>query len=759
VKKILSVFVLLCILCVNVVLPSYAIDDADTNDSSQTPKENETLSDVLTYTCIYDVEEKRVRLSGSIDNRLFGKYGDCTLCVYAVPVGVTEQEVAADPEAKPLAETAASIKFEFSFKADKIKYRYSRYAIFFRSPDGLMTLAANAQYPEVEAVSEEQSGIRNYKGLATQFSSFATESDAGTLILPVYFEELFSQNSSNTFILAEGKQYFFNSSVIDGLDVAINSASVAGTKVYLRFLYRETNTELGTVVEHSVPHLDKEDELIRIHAAVSFLTERYSQPEKNKISGFVLGDFWNEPRKISDTESLKRYVMLCGEYAVVVANAARTVNNSIDIVIPFDGSDFAENTEEEPQNPSKMLFEKVFEYLDNGFNRGLKCSLLVYSSHTPLGITELTKNTLIDVAIQGNTGKFCAGEQKSFSSYLNEISHRYESCPQNYIFEWMPAPVLRDNALSTAYVYSYYSLLLDPAVTAFVIRSSPNGADLRDIGHMIKFIDTHEGADETKDIPRFFGKKAWSEILGTTSDTNLSVKHYFNSEPRLNTKEKFLGEFGYFDPSATGMLVDWQEGNNCLGIKLENTQEGERLLRSDLLMEDQEYAETMYVFEYSENMIYTQNIKLRFDIVGAEENALYELKLILGSSKNKLESSCIVSGNSINEMIVDISKCATVNMIDFIRISVRSLDGKSDTCSLLLYELCGLSNEYDSEELKNLVHAEREKIRDTGDDEEEKNSFAQILLAMGIVMVTAVLGVAIFLSFRKEDKNTDTKDK
>ena len=756
-KKIISLFITVCILFASLSLPVLALDQENEDTNEDISVNDGIFNNALTYTCIYDIQKKRVTLSGSLNKEIFSDYGGWSLCVYAVPFGATEYDVVTKSDSKPLAQALISINFQFSFKADQIEYRYSRYAIFLRSPQGEMILAAKAQYPEVNSTFELPEGIRNYKGISTEFSSFVTDVDAGTLILPVHLDELFSQNSSSTFVLADGKQYFFNKSTVDKLDMAINSTTVSGTKVYLRLLYKDL--ELDVASEYSIPRLEQVDELVKLHCAVSFLAGRYSANEKAKITGFVLGNAWNNENEFLKVDSFDRYVMLCGDYAVVVANAARTVNSALDVVIPFDGDGFVKADETNHKINSKKLIESIFEYLDTAFHKGLDCSLIISSQNTPFGIRELTPESVIDVKTQSSTGKFCAGEQKAFSSYIDLLSHRYDSCPERYIFEWIPSRVLKDNALATAYAYSYYSLLMDHTVRAFVVNVSSDDTNLRNIKHLVKFMDAHEGSDVAKELAGFFGKKLWSEVLETNSSVNSSVNHYFVVEPRLNSSERFVGEFKYFDPEDISLTQNWSFGNQCTDIKTEYTQEGEKALKADLLLSGtQDYSEILYVFEYSENMIHTQDLKLKFNLSDTLEDAVYELKLVLGNSKNKLESSCIVKGNSINEMLVDISKCATANTIDFIKISVRSLDGRSEACSLYLHEICGLSNEYTSDELNALIHAEREKIKDLDEEASSAKISAQWFLAIGVVLVTGVLGVAIFIGFIREDKPSDEKD-
>ena len=278
-KKIASFALLFCILATALSLPIFSAKESGVVQSPEQNYETYVLNNALTYTCVYDPEQKRVNISGSLNKDVFKDYSAWTLCVYAVPAGSTEWDVVADPKAVPVAEALISIKFEFSLKADQVSYKYSRYAVFLRSPSGKLMLTSEPQYPEVRSTFEGVSEDRNYKGVYCEFSSFVSDIDAGTVILPVYVNSLVSSTSSSMFILADKKQQFFNKDVIDTLDIAVRSLSVTGAKIYFRLLYKTDENDTVTA-EYELPRMDDPAELVKLHAVVSFLSERWRSIRK-----------------------------------------------------------------------------------------------------------------------------------------------------------------------------------------------------------------------------------------------------------------------------------------------------------------------------------------------------------------------------------------------------------------------------------------------------------------------------------------------
>ncbi len=755
-KKYISFLLALLILTLSLSLPVSALE----NEATTSNDEEKTWNDLITYTCVYNIETKRVNVSGTLDSTVFADYSDWTLCVYAIPAGKTGEDIISDPNAEPLAEAIVSIKFEFVFNAEKTVDRYSLYAIFLRSPQNELISTVEAQYPKVESSFEYADNKRYYKGLQKDFSSFLTEIEAGTAILPVSLNSLFSNTSTSLFVFADQKQYFFNGSEIEKLDVAIRSMSVSGTKVYLRFLYEANVAGANGSSRYALPDLYNSDTLVKIHSVVTFLTERYSGDSLGEISGIILGKGWDEPNVYNyvGTSSAEEYADRCVIYATVVANASRSIMPSMDIVIPLTADGFVKSRENDGKNNYfKQFVEELLDSFDGSLYAGIQCSFLLDCNQAPLGITNQTLSS--GVSLEKNDGLFYAGAHRDFSSYLSSLEYNYRSTPDKYMFVWTPDTNLRGNALAAAYTYSYYALFSDSSVYTFVVdfAGDTNKAS-RDIAHIMKYIDTYEGAGVTDNLTKLFGKNSWDDILGTVDVANTGTKHCYNTEASKNVSESFKGEFTYFNFSSKSIVDNWYMGAECTGLSIDYTDKMEKALRADFNVDGIYGAgELLYVTEYSENMVYTPTLRFKLRVEGADDGALYEVSVIVGNSENHLESSCIVKSGEQTDVYVDISEYVDSNMMDYIRLSARSVDGSDNKCSLLLYDVSGLSRVYDSDELALLVESERDKIRHSREEEEERQYWSQIALAIGVILMIGALGIGFFISFKRE--NTSDYDR
>ena len=753
-KRYICLFVVLTTLFAVLSLPIYAQENIISN--SNVNKDTAAVSDSLSFKSIYDAESKRVRISGTLGGDVFENYRDWKIVAYAVPPGQTEEQVLLDPEIKPLAEVTASINVEFSFKIDSVVDLYSRYAIFLRSPEGETILTTEAQYPEVTSTYEPDGDRTGYKGISTEIGAISSELSAGTAIIPVYWDKLFSDTSSILFFLAEGKQYFFNKSAIDELDVAIRSMSASGSKVYLRLLKTPTSAEIGS--EYIMPDVYDLDTIVRMHAAISFLTERYQSEKDGRIAGMILGKGWDQPDKYNYANDVRfaEYVDRCGIYTVVVANAARSIDPSIDIVVPLSADGFT--SKKDGGEYFKNFVDRLLSYFDESFYTGLNCSFVLDVTATPLGITNVSASEGIDLKYVDPEGRISAGVQQSFSSYLYGLDAKYISCPDKYIFSWSPEKQLRGNSLAAAYVYSYYALLGDNRVSCFAIDTVGRNANqnLSDLGYLIKHIDTKDTANVTKSLASLFGISDFSEIFRASVIAECGVKQYYTADPMQTIQGSSRGSFLYFDFSQSNLIENWYAGVGCRNIKIDYRDNAKKSLLADLVLSgSMKSSELLYIYEYPENMIYTPKLQMRFHVSDTSESSLYEVRFTLENALGRYESSAIVEGDTPTDISLDISKFVKSNEISSIRVSVRNLDGSASECSFWLYDVRGHSDVYSSSQLRDLIIKERDKIRNPDETGADSQLIANLAMAVAIIVAAGLIGMGAFIAFRRDDRSAD----
>ena len=731
---------------------------ADTTEKTDvaTSGDSVNMTDILSFKSTYDAEKKRVNISGTLESKFFDNYRDWKIVAYAVPPGESVDKIVLNNKEKPLAEISASINVELSLKVDQLSDIYSRYAIFLRSPEGELKLTTEPQYPEVASTYEPNDSRENYKGIASEIGDISSELSAGTSILPVYWDKLFSETSSTLFFLADGKQYFFNKSVIDELDVAMRSMSISGSKVYLRLLKTPDSEEIGS--EYVMPDVYDKEIITKMHAAIYFLAERYNSNKDGKVSGFILGKGWDSPDKYNYAKDVRfdEYLDRCGVYTVIVANAARSIDPSLDIVIPLTAEGFT--SKKDGGEYFKNFTEQLLLYLDNSFYAGLNCSFILDTVTTPLGITNESVKLGIDTQYTDPEGNISAGAQKKFSEYLSVLERKYISCPEKYIFSWSPDRSLRGNALAAAYVYSYYALLADSKISCFCVDlvGKNKNSNMQDGAYVIKHIDTKNTISATNNLVSLFGKESWGEIFSDSLISSGAIKQYYTTEPTATTYNSSRGSFLYFDFSQSNLIENWYAGVGCRNIKIDYREDAKKSLLAELVLgSTQKASEIIYIYDYPENMIYTPDLQLRFHVSDSSENSLYEVRFTLENASNRYESSAIVQSDTPTDISLNISDFVKSNEVSSIRISVRNLDGSANECSFWLYDVRGHSNVYSSSQLRDLIIKERDKVRNPDVTSEENQLISNIAIAVAIIVASGLLGMGAFVAFRRDDRKDD----
>jgi len=740
---------------------------ADTTDglnvsSSETNIHN---ADILSYQCVYDVETKKVNISGAIRHDASTAYSNHSLLIYSVPPGASEYDVALNKNVKPLVEASVSMDFKFSIKVDSLVERYYKYAVFLCSPDGEIILASA---PKFAMVSENKNNTEDseFKGISTSINSLPSEIDAGTVVIPVYLDTLYTDNSNGYIYQSQAEQLFFKKEYIDELDSRIFSAGMSGARIYLQLLLRE-NAGFASVGEgdrkYIFPDVYNESTIVLLHCAVDFLSERYS--EKTKL-GFVLGKGWDDYLQYNYCEisSFEEYAERCGFYTVLISNAARSVDPEISIVLPFTGDNFISDdiqTVKENCFSVNDLLSYVLADLKRDIDNITSCSVMMETDKVPLNISNQSVFEKIDVSVKDSQLDFVAGRQIAFSNFLKELSLRYNGVFNGYIFVWTPPSTLTGNALAAAYAYSYYQLLQDDNVLSFVVELSSEADNIEcadDISYILKYIDTSSSEDVTKNLLRYFEAESWETLLGLSEGSLSQEKYRYTVSSSHQPPSSYKGEFLYFDFSNILLSHGWSQGANCDNIKVEYSQKQKKALKAELVTQNKAVTEIAYKYERHENMVYTPYLDFCFMIEDKTGDLLYEVTIVIENGNERFETSYALEANKDAHLVLDLSSYSTFGMVDNIKILVNSLQEESVSANLWLYGISGYSTQYSDDELRALILEEREKIDGSYDNIEESVSYNSMIIAAVVIVLSAALITFVTFSFRRSGKNGERSE-
>ena len=326
-KRAVAIFLISVMLTAGLLLPVSAV-----SDDGRTATEG-----ILSFTCTYNSDTHKVAVSGNMDHDAFASHKDSALVIYSIPPGASAYQVASDPDSSPLAETSVSIRFGFTFSVDSIIDRYSRYAVFLRSSDGTLTLAAEPHYPEVSAQKDGDTSRAGFKGISSGSVAAMAEAAPGLAILPVYLDSLYTDSTGGYIHQGEVDILFFDKSYINELDAKINSLFTTGTKIYLELLLRGGDRYAHSEsedAEYFLPDTFDPETLSRVHFASEFLALRYGG-DNDRMDGIIVGKGGEGLKRIgsyarADLEKLldtKVYLNLWVKVKENWRESARTVTN------------------------------------------------------------------------------------------------------------------------------------------------------------------------------------------------------------------------------------------------------------------------------------------------------------------------------------------------------------------------------------------------------------------------------------------------
>ncbi len=748
-KKALSILLIISIFCgIFTIYPSAT----DQGDGGEVSTNIGTIN-----TCVYEKENKKIRISGNIAHDFLINHSKHQIALYSIPEGRDYLEYLSSGEAVQIAKTDIAIQFEFSVNAESNAKRFASYLVVVVDGSGEMNPIGTPKYPSVPCgYVFNPNDKSSFKGIASTLTSVSVSANPSATIIPVELNKLLSNASVGHLYSLSGSYIYFDKAYIDSLDIRVKSHTSIGSAVYLQFLLNPSQdgsvTSLGT---SGVPDMSLQQNLELIAAFADFLCERYNDRYTGTVRGIILGNEIDLGYELSGDISLDKYVDNYLMYMNVVSGVARQISSKIDITIPFSNADsYSSDSYEGICAPSELL-ELICQRLDENFAESFIFSTLIQSDVIPY-----------DLAKSSTTpeGVISADNSSLYSEYINKLRSQYKNAPHSYIFNWKVDPRLSYEVLSTSYAYSYFKLLPDPVISSFV--ASFESAELNGdylsyplIADIVKKIDTSESFKVTQSQLGYLKAESWYQVVSNMYSGSLSFKNIYDINKISEIPSDIIGSYSYFDFSYQTELSSWFGGSYCDKIGLDYNDLGVRTLMAHFTsdkLSPSEFSELYCAYEYHESFIYTPYIALNFSIENdaKDKNALYEVKISIGSNKNVSHTRVVCSPYEEIELLMDFTSINETSTAEYITISVRCISGNNGGYSLCFSSLNGYSKVYLSNDLSNLIAEERLRIRNLLEEEPilAQKRVDSSFVIIGISVVVAIIGVGIFMCFKREEE-------
>jgi len=702
------------------------------------------------FTCEYDKKNAEIKIGITVTHDLFISYKDYNIELYRIPVGMNVIDIFFNDDITPIASSEMSIKFSCSVSVVSSSDMFSRYVFVFVSKEGNVHYTGPELYPSVR--SEYAPQRDHFKGIDISGNDTAINGIPSVSVIDVELNRLLNSDYMGFLYTVDSESIFFERSYIEYLDKRIQNLSAANSSVYLRLLITDGE---GNYVS---PRDISEATIRRLYAACDFLAARYSSSQRGgygKIRGVIIGKAVDTLNLGGEGDAhLKTYAEDFARYAMIVANAVRQNIPSADIVVPISNVNCYSNLDRQT-GVGALLLDNICSYLDEHYADTFEFSLMLEAENTPFGITNENIKNGVDIDAIVDDDYISAQNIGDFLLYLEKLGKRYDCSPKTFMYYWDVPEDLSGNALSCAYVYSYYKLIVQSKATGFIVNID-DSENFSDLFNIFKFIDTQYGKVCTSPLLPLFGISDYSEITSPNfGNIKLDTRTHIIKDSLDSIPDNRLGEFYYFDYSTNTAVLPWYESIGMSGLSIDYSKVCGRSLKADFeRLADGEYTYLLCHDDYPENYFHTPYIALNFTIESenSETEGLFEVRFEIGDEGHIIESTKAVEAGKNSQIILDISSFAKSCYGSYLRIAVRPISDKSETYSFYLSSIVGVSPEYDNEELEELIKNDRLEIRDLiSNDDDVSSTKNTATLIFVIVLISAILGVMLFVFLRYED--------
>ena len=272
------------------------------------------------------------------------------------------------------------------------------------------------------------------------------------------------------------------------------------------------------------------------------------------------------------------------------------------------------------------------------------------------------------------------------------------------------------------------------------------------LANIFRYIDTKETLNVTQNILKYFGVDSWSKILRMKKTSDYAVKTYYEMGLLEALPKSAKGSFDYFDFASSAIVNNWKSGINTKNTKAEYSDDGVRALHiNSRALECGDSFEVYYLYDPVESFYYTPYLVFDFDIGVMDENAIFEISVMLGNDEFMAYASKAFAAGESGRMILDIYEFNEERKAQYLKISIRSLTHDTESVSVWLNSVKGYSTEYADDDLASAIKLERLRTQDDSEDDNTRSNGDTVVTIILVTVVIIAIGAVLFVLFRKED--------
>lgn len=699
--------------------------------------------------CTYHAESKTVTVSGNIRHEIVSGIRGATVALYAFGLNDHIGE-ARLTEATPIATTPFSVRFEFSVSATSFSERFMQYVVAIIDSEGRLLYRYTPTVPCSPAVSANDEPA--FKGVSTVHSSLAAKADAEMAVVDVYLDRMQSEKNNGLLHQADGTNFYVDRSYIYELDDVIEQYSKDGCRVYLRFLLssgKDYNVLCGSTPSTGdavYNGISLSSELVRstLYAYTDFLCRRYVTEGESKIHGVVLGHSVDLALSYNyvGSKTLAEYTEIYATAMYVISEATKQSGVDIDLVVPmsdrYDANASAAGRIGE--YPTRLLLVSLCKMIEDRFGGAFSIRVLLEGTALPGRLAE----------DETDLTRVFADNLAEWEDTLSVLAKRYDTIREQYFYCWRPSGDLSAEALSAAYVYTYYKLAAGQAAGLILDPDDiEDVSKLRSLFETVKYINTQLGRSRNQTILFDFGAIAWSELIPGFSESQVVTRRVYIYKTYSIPASSIRGSYVMWDHQQGRSVYDWFASNDCSSVRVDDVEGMGRALVTTITGE---HACSEIVYSYSADEIMGVVDMLSMDVmILGEAGHTYDLVLeVCGDTSSCLVNASVESGKKTTIYIstLQMDKNDRVRNIRLFTVPTEYDEGEYRLC---IGHLSAHSNNLDDAELEEAILSARLLAREENGDREGSPQ-GEWRLTAGLAVLILVVSAAILVTLAKRNE-------
>lgn len=726
---------------------------AAASDSVAVQQTPHSTSPFYNIECIYDSSNASIKIAFRMRSDDVKKYGESKISIYRIHPDQTPDVINFEDVYVAANDISPSNRSDILIKSVDLEARLSQYIIAIDHKGE--KICSKPFYAFVQGNSTNG----GFKGIESNNASISVETHPDVCIQEVKIDKLESTGGGYLYY-TDKKTYTFSKEYLSEIDRNVKNYSDAGALVYIRLTDNSNNVFFDGSFQSA----------FSVYAYVSFLCERYVSDENGGVAGFILGD---SEISHSAAEAQKHSGVLYSAAAAVLDS-----NKKCGVIVPVSENlnntkDFLAGICNEFESSVSNAFTVMLESTINPYriDRTHTNRYDEYENYKP---SEEENNHENDDAIFSPTdeelpllkpitdadGIISAENISTLTSYIHSLSSLSECFSSSVMYEWTPTQIgTSGNAALASYVYNYCKLMFSSNVSGFLLKL-PEDLDRDSLSVLTSAVscadtDKFDRMVDLGKMARYFGEESFETLVYGFTASKLQKRALYIQAVIKNEPYNIFGSCNYFDFSETSKINDWKNGWGCSVIYSNKTPDG-RSLGAKMHSESGSSSFIYYNYKYEESFKYTDYIALNFSIESDDPNAIFNLEAIIGGDGFTGEYvSYTYFSDHIYTVYLDTSALTEQQTANFIRLSFSPQADKTVDYKVFIHSVDAHSRTYNSEELSELIEAERERLKSSADANEKRKVDTNAIILICFVVVATLMAM-VMISRRRNIIITQT---